>query len=647
MSHNDEKPMDEVTSVKGMDRREFMKRTAVGVGAVAATMVVGGCGSDNSSTPATSLAAPVGPNSTTNKTAWKFGVMADTQWLNMKWADGNSYYDDGKNPNTSAIDIIQKLNDKFIAHGVNFVVQVGDFADAAYDVPGNNRNIAKSDGTSYVMANGQVAEDTRALFAQKLYNAGIGFFPVRGNHDDTAVTAQEFQTIFPQTGGTAAPAGTMNASPANVLGLTNPDSAKQPSPTKTGNTFTIGSNFSAIGSPSANLKGLSYGFDYNNARLLFIDQFTPLDGKDPDGAAYGLGTTAKKQQSWVTSALSGRSASTTPHAFVFSHKGLITQQHVDVLFGNDPSTASSPGMDDFIRSLDSNKVDFYFCGHDHNHNRSIVKAIDGNGAGQVHHILCSSNSSKFYTPNENNPTGRGAAGPSALKSNDDYFCGGKRQTQLSQELYTVGYYIVTVDGPNVQIDYYSAPVPVIYGDNTESLMLTTPTTLNFTRRETFGLSKTGKEFVLGNGDSYTAVQDTYKTTAAKILAGANGNPIVDPSGRKYYNAVTTSWWDASGTASDILALWGMAYTLGSDQTDVYVLQLNYDKSKGAPVLASPDYNGNWVNAVDQNIGSSVKKLVQGPYTAGAALGTYGIDTTAGTVWAVINYNGYFAAVAGV
>ncbi|MDR3578687.1 MAG: hypothetical protein P4L44_01850 [Oryzomonas sp.] len=27
--------------------------------------------------------------------------------------------------------------------------------------------------------------------------------------------------------------------------------------------------------------------------------------------------------------------------------------------------------------------------------------------------------------------------------------------------------------------------------------------------------------------------------------------------------------------------------------------------------------------------------------------TYGIDTASGTVWAVITYNGYFAAVAGV
>ncbi|BCS55931.1 metallophosphoesterase [Geobacter sp. SVR] len=640
--HDDKNNETGEIAVKGIDRREFMKRAAVGVGAVATTMVVGGCGSDNSSSPR-SLAASVGPNSTTNKTAWKFGVMADTQWLNMKWADGNSYYDDGKNPNTSAIDIVQKLNDRFIAHGVNFVVQVGDFADAGYDAPGNNRNIAKADGTAaYVMANGQVAEDTRALFAQKLYNAGIGFFPVRGNHDDTAVTAQEFQTIFPQTQD-----GSMNASPANVLSLINPDSAKQPSPSKTGSSFTMGKNFSTIGSPSANLKGLSYGFDYNNARFVLIDQFTTLDGKDPDGAAYALGTTARKQTAWVNTTLSGRDASITPHAFVFAHKGLITQQHVDVLFGTDPSTANAPGMDDFIRVLDTNKVDFYFCGHDHIHNRSIVKTIDGNGSGQVHHILCQSNSSKFYTPNENNPTGRGAAGPSALKSNDEYFCGNKRQTQLSQELYTVGYYIVTVDGPNVQIDYYSAPIPVIYGDNTESLMLTTPATLNFTKRETFGLSKAGKEFVLSNGDPLTAVTDTYKATTIKILAGTNGNPIVDPSGRKYSNAVTTSWWDANGTASDILALWGMAYTLGSDQTDQYVLQLSYDKSKGTPVLATPDYNGTWVNAVDQNIGSNAKKLVSGPYTAGAALGTYGVDTTNGVVWAVLNYNGYFAAITGI
>ena len=639
MSKNDDKNNEsDGTNVKGMDRREFIKRTAVGAGAVAATMVVGGCGTSDS-TPAAPVAAAVGK---TSKTAWKFAVMADTQWLTA---------DDGKNPNTSAIDIIQQLNAQFVAQGVKFAVQVGDLADQA----SGNSTVAGYPTTA------SIAEDTRALFAQPLYNSGIGFFACRGNHDNGS--AAEFVNLFPQTQN-----GTMNSTPAGTLTAVNavpyPDATKQPIATASGSAFTMGTDFSAIGSPSANLTGLSYGFDFNNARFLFIDQFLPLDGKDPDGAAYSLNTTVKKQQTWINNTLSSRPAGS--HAFVFSHKGLITQQHQDVLFGDCPSDVTSfawpytdstgaaktstkagaVGMNDFIRSMSSNGARLYFCGHDHIHNRSIVKTTDSGTAGQVTHILCQSCSSKFYTPNENNTAGN--APVTAAMSNDAYYCGGKRQLQLSQEVYTVGYYIVTVDGANATVDYYSAPAYPTFGSSTENLIQSS-VALNFTKRETHGYSLKGKQFLIGNGASFTAVSDTGPSgTIAKILSGTNNNPNSDLSGRQYFNDVNTGWYAENGnTGSDILALWGMGYTLGSDQTDIYTLSLSYDKSKGSSfALATPDGNGNWINAVDQNLGGA-KTFVAGPWKAGYALGTYGIDTAGNTVWAVLNTNGYFAAVYGV
>ena len=653
MSQNDNNSKEvEATLSKGMDRREFMKRTMVGAGAVAATMVVGGCGSSSSASPAaTSVAAVVGP---TSKTAWKFGVMSDTQWLDS---------DDGKNPNTSAIDIINQLNQQFIAQGVKFVVQVGDLADKANSA--GVYNVPVAGGGTYAMANGQVAEDTRALFTQTLYNAGVGFFPVRGNHDDSAATAAEFAAIFPQTVN-----GKQNASPAKVLSVNNPDAANQPSPVAGGSSFTIGTNFSAIGSPSTNLAGLSYGFDYNNARFMFIDQFTPLDGKDPDGAAYSINTTVKKQQTWVNSTLAGKPSG--GHAFVFAHKGLITQQHQDVLFGDCPADATATynytdatgaaktstktgalGMNDFIRSLSANGAKLYFCGHDHIHNRSIVKTTDSGTAGQVTHVLTASNSSKFYGPNEYNAAGN--APVSGLTSNDAYYCGGKRQVQLSQELNTVGYYIVTVDGATTTVDFYSAPVyavPDAGNLGKESKIATTPT-LNFNKRETFGYGQNGKQFEVAQGATYTVVTDTAPSgTIAKILAGINGCSIVDASGRKYSVAANTGWLAANGTASEILLLTGMTYNLGSPLTDVFALSVSYDKSKvtdaqiqaGSFALATPDASGNWVNAADQSFGGS-KKFVLGPWKSSYTLGTYGVDTATNTVWAVINFNGYFAAVA--
>ena len=82
-------------------------------------------------------------------------------------------------------------------------------------------------------------------------------------------------------------------------------------------------------------------------------------------------------------------------------------------------------------------------------------------------------------------------------------------------------------------------------------------------------------------------------------------------------------------------------------TDTYVLSMTYKPGhsehlgNGGFGLATKDAHGNWVNAVDHNIGGT-KKFVKGPWKVGYALGTYGVDESTKTAWAVINYNGDFA-----
>ena len=75
---------------------------------------------------------------------WSFGVIPDTQW---------TVPDDGRNPNSLSVDIINHINQEFINKGVKFVVAVGDITD-------NGANVAL---------------DTRATYVQALYNAHIGF----------------------------------------------------------------------------------------------------------------------------------------------------------------------------------------------------------------------------------------------------------------------------------------------------------------------------------------------------------------------------------------------------------------------------------------------------------------------------------------
>lgn len=578
---------------QGVNRRDFIFRGAIGAGAVALSGALLGCGSSGTQEAISSAASP-------SLSSWKFGVMADTQW---------TVANDGSDPYSVAANIISQINNQFISNGVKFVVQVGDLTDQSYN--GHPEYL-----------------DMRARMAQSLYNAGIGFYPLRGNHEDLSTVATRFQTDFPQTQN-----GVNNNSPAAVLALTMPDGSADNAVSNTGSTFTLGSNFN---SPTSDLDGLSYAFDYSNARFVFLDQFSYPN------SAYSTNTSIAAQQSWITSMLSGRTANT--HAFVFGHKGLITENHADVLFGNDPSQ-NATATDAFIKSLANNGAHYYIFGHDHMHERSIVTTTDGTTAS-VNQLLCASDSSKFYIPA--NPT------------NDSKYNSISRQTVLQEDLYKIGFYIFTVTGALVTVDYYAADSGAV-DDGSEYLISSTPT-LSFVKKETFGYALNGKEYVIAQGGSYTGISSTssltYGTTA-KILSGSNLSIATDAAGRKIVKAVDTGWLQGqavgTGAASDMFSLCGMQAALGSTQTDTYTLSLSYLVTAGTSAaelhgghfgLATLDSSGNWAAAVNKNTGGT-STFVAGPWEASYGLGTWGVDIATGTAWAVLNHNGLFAVVYGI
>jgi hypothetical protein len=522
--------------------------------------------------------------------------MADTQWITE---------DDGVDPNSVAVEIVEQINLQFIQHKVKFVVQVGDLCDK---------------GTTAGLC-------TRALYAQALYNAGIGFYPLRGNHESKQANAQDFVRIWPQT-----QSGIHNAS---QMGVFNVDGLDAQPPAAIGKPFRVGK---ILGSPdpdgTGNLNGLSYAFEYANARFVLLDQFEPLDG-GVASSPFSLETTIGKQQGWISEQLSSRPAGT--HAFVMGHKGLINVQHVDTLFGKNPAQ-NAEHQDAFIKSMAENNARYYLHGHDHMHDRSIVTTTDGSSA-KVTQLLCASDSSKFYIP----------ADPSNDKHYDEPAApegfGRLRQTPLSQELNTVGFYIFTVSGPQVAVEFYSADVyPVL--KRKEYVLSKTPV-LNFMKRETFGYGLNGKEIVVAPGGSYTTVQDKSPVgTNAAILGGINGRTEKDGNDRFCSNAVNTAWAPATKrTSSDILTLFGMARSMGSDRTDAYALAMSFfpgqvsgaQLKSGAFGLATVNSEGNWIKA-------AAAKFVHGPWNAGYKLGTYGIDEATNTAWAVLDYNGRFAVV---
>jgi hypothetical protein len=539
---------------------------------------------------------------------WKFGVMSDTQWtLSTDPA--------GKNPNGVAVSIIQEINRQFMNHGVKFVIQVGDLTE-----DGNNDDIA-----------------VRAAAAQPLLDAGIGFFPMRGNHETYASPAngygiQAVQDNFPQTRGLSNTCGAKNFNSPTLAGPYPDD-----------------------------LKGMSYSFDYghhgNNARFVIIDNWATPNRSEPNANGYNYGYSINDQQPWISNRLDKRTCGTT-HAFVFSHQNLIGENHQDSIFTG--YTDANPAWQNaFFASLQNNDVKYYISGHDHIHQRSIIKSPDT--FSSIQELICASNSSKFYTPK-------------AL--NDAKWFGQKaRETSVSQERYTIGFYIFTVDDSCVTADYYSDVhgnwlSDSSYPEGPSGAGTGITPIFKFVKKETWGYCNNGKEFPVPQGATYTIVQDSFGGTAAQILDGKNNSTARDGSldtpggvGRQLTKVVNTGWPDMDGKyekypfdksnpyldlASNIFTLSGMA-DLDSQQTDTYALSLSYGHHKWSPkklgngtlVLVTRDKTGRWVNAVDMNFGGT-REFKPGPYVSGYELGTYGFDPDTRTAWAVINYNADFA-----
>jgi len=586
-----------------MDRREFVKLGTAGAAGLALGAMVPWL------TPEAAFAASALHRE--NGKPWKFGLMADTQWQTNL---------DGQNPGTCAVAMVNALNAEFIKHGCKFVIQVGDLID-------------QEDNTSNGHA-GQRNMPVRASAAQALYDAGVGFFPLRGNHEGSTTAANEFLGLYPQSQGFG----------PNVHGA-----GEFSSPTISG------------------LDGLSYSFDVHNVRFVLLDQFGRSDGSlfngttttflspastSPSTAAVGYNII--DQQPWIDDRLSGRHQKT--HAFTFSHKNLVGQNHVDCLFGDNPSS-NAAARNAYIGSCQTNGVRYHFGGHDHNHTRSIITSPDGTAA--MKQVICSSDSYKFYWP--------------AKPSNDQTYDSPTREVPAAQELDTFGYYIFCVEGPRVTVEFYSSTIGMPYGQpvGNENKLTLSPTSVHFYRRERFGYSLNGQEFVIAQGGAYNVVHDSFEGTAACILSGTNGSTGTDRAARPLVKTVDTGWSRPckkdTELASNVLTLWGMAdslslwdETLGAtmgmlpnadhtEQSDTFALAMTYSPAEAHGVnfsngkfgIVTKDGNGHWVNAVDQDFGGT-KHYVHGPWNSSYGLGTYGVDSATNTAWAVIDFDGEFA-----
>ena len=155
-----------------------------------------------------------------------------------------------------------------------------------------------------------------------------------------------------------------------------------------------------------------------------------------------------------------------------------------------------------------------------------------------------------------------------------------------------------------------------------------------------------------------AAGNGFQGTSMKII-GANSinhGTLKDGSNRAESKAVDTGWTartdsSAPGNAvSDVLTLWGLQ-DIGATSTDTFALSLSFDptaatlaqEQSGQVFMVSQNAGGQWVNACDLNTGGT-EQFVLGAYSDSYALGTYGVDLSTDTAWAVVNHDSEFAVV---
>ncbi len=547
----------------------------------------------------------------TSTNVWKFGVLGDTQWTRHQLDSSTGTSDlsidpEGTNPYSVSGSMISQIDAQFVNLGVKFVIQVGDLTDC-----GTTRAI-----------------QARALMAQtNLIANGIDFFPIRGNHETYAASYGEssntdysitaMRNAFQQMNGAGVISGATNFSPAASVGA----------------------------------DCLTYSFDYDNVRFIMLDTWATGSKVDNNADGYSYGYTVNDHQAWLDQQLDA-AARGTGHAFVFAHQPLIAEDHQDTMFSG-YTNANLDWQNAFYASMAGNNARYFISGHDHIHQRSLVRSPDGNSV--VEELICASCSNKFYTPQS--------------VTAEKWYGQKDRETSISQEMYTVGFYVFTVNGPIVMVDFYSDDRGQWWSDahypegGSGNGTLITPA-FNFVKKETWGysLSESGiTTFTVLEGENY--VINTPNTVAKVLKAGGTAK---DYTGRSFQKPAA-AWWADKSTVTNADAISDVVTVLGAasaaikenhdsntnNPNDPVGIQLSFDPSvslsrsdinQGRMVtIKTRDENGDWVDAVDKNFGGA-KRFVYGPWNKAYPVGTYGIDNSKHIAWAVVNHDSDFAVI---
>jgi hypothetical protein len=220
--------------------------------------------------------------------------------------------------------ILAEIAQATIDEGVDFTLIIGDL--------------------TFGYADDQVAFESKLTTwrdtMQPVYDAGIGVYPVRGNHDAIGVK----------------PA----VDPTGVL-------------SKAGWDNIFSGPYDLPNNGPAGEENITFSFTKENVFVVGLDQY----GTHPQ----------RVNQAWLDAELA---SNTQPHIFVFGHEPAFKLYHEDCL-DDHPIERNA-----FWQSIASACGKTYFCGHDHFYNHTRTDDGDGSPNNDLHQFDVATSGSSFY-----------------------------------------------------------------------------------------------------------------------------------------------------------------------------------------------------------------------------------------------------------
>ena len=220
--------------------------------------------------------------------------------------------------------ILAEMAQATVDEGVDFTLIIGDLVFGYR----NNQTDFESQLTTW--------RDTM----QPVYDAGIGVYPCRGNHDAVGVKP--------------------SIDPTGAL-------------SKAGWDNVFSGSYALPANGPLGEENVTFSFTQGNVFVVGLDQY---------------GTHPKRvNQAWLNDQFA---ANTQPHIFVFGHEPAFKLYHEDCL-DDYPSERNT-----FWQSITAACGKVYFCGHDHFYNHTRTDDGDGNPANDLHQFDVATSGSSFY-----------------------------------------------------------------------------------------------------------------------------------------------------------------------------------------------------------------------------------------------------------